>query len=424
MSALALLGWSLPLLAQEGPRPIPFDEPKPPPPPAEAPTPTPSENAGEGEDQAQEPAVGEAPAAQLAGATASAPSASWKLDLGGLAAYESRALFASTSAQGDFSGRLRASLDRNLAWPRFNLNLRGAGALVRYLRLNQLNTFGYEGEARGTLAVSRTVVLSTSQSSKGDLTRNFRNLTDAGLLLEQVYARAYLGRGGLEWRAGKRVTARVQASYDQYWFDSPTLVGSSETAGSATLDIVKGGHFSPGYELLRHRRNSTAGTAELWHHPFVIWTSPGQTGLRAELAFGYVYLQAPTGIENATPAGSANLGYRHRRHYLTAGYSRRLSPSYGLGVTTINSSASLAHSYAWSPRFSAGFYGTGFESRDPIDARNVYKSYGAGATASWRVSPRVTAAPTYSFYRFAQAGQAPLYNHSFTLSITHEQVWR
>jgi hypothetical protein len=153
---------------------------------------------------------------------------------------------------------------------------------------------------------------------------------------------------------------------------------------------------------------------------------PRKAGFTAFLTLGLLHVR-PVGVEaqsSTTPSGGLSIGYKAGRHNLSAAFNRTVGLAYALGTSTVSNNLSLAESYNWTPRLSLGLSGLAVLSRDPVDQANVYRTFGLGATASYRLSTRMSLSPAYFFYRYAQGEGTTLSNHTLVLSFTHSRRWQ
>ncbi|HVQ28718.1 MAG TPA: hypothetical protein VMV21_04015 [Vicinamibacteria bacterium] len=363
---------------------------------------------------------------RLFGTSLDRKGAPWHLGLEAGGAYESNARFATAGGEGDESARLRASLDRLFSWTRTRLTFRAEGSGRLYRQFSDLDTFGYDMEGRVAFDPGPGVSLGLDQSYRGDLSQGLRGLADQGLLLEQVFTKTYTGRAHGSWRAAQGVTPRFEISFVDYSFDSPTLVGGAQLSARLIFDIVKNGmSWNAGYEFQRQANEGSTDPGGVAHSPFVTFTPKLIGGLQCQVTLGFSNVRPiAASSSTTTPSGGLSLGYKARRHALSAGLQRTVALAYGLGVTTVSDSISAGDTFAWSPRLSVSLRGSGVQSDDPLNQGSVFRSFGGSASASFRISPRYSLSPVYSFYRYIQGTAVPLNSHNLSVTVTHDRTWR
>src|SRR5258705_9918857 len=151
----------------------------------------------------------------------------WTLTLGAGEAYDSNTALAGSTETGSLSTNVLAGVGRNVPFRGGGLNFAANASQVFYRDNTPLNNLNYSLVGGFTLAVTRRLSWSASDSLISSYSRDSKILTDSGLFLPTVVTRTNARSTQLTYALTQRTQVHWGLSEQSVVFGSPDLLGGA-----------------------------------------------------------------------------------------------------------------------------------------------------------------------------------------------------
>jgi hypothetical protein len=350
----------------------------------------------------------------------------WSLTVGAGGSYDSNVPLSGPAPNGNISSNVAVGLGRNVTFRGGGLNFAANASQFFYRDYTPLNNLNYSLIGGASVALTRRLSWSVSDSLNSSYSRDSKILTDAGLFLPTVVTRSNAASTQLTYALTKRTQATWAVAEQNVVFSSSELTGGTSLSTSSAIarQMSRSQTLGISYSFQRTFSSGTQGSIQAL---LGTWQSTAGKSLTLNASAG-VQPHTQPGRKGYlfSPAFSAGLGTRlSKTRSFSLNYGRTLEQSLGLteGVHLVQSvAANLTQTLGRHLSVAAG----GSYSRGSDDLLPNIRTTGHVADVSLRYSatPKLSIVIDSSAYVYTVTPNPAVSSYRTTMSLAYGTTWR